>query len=184
MNVIRRAVEEWVWEAVYLLHSRLGSLRERYGVCRGSVVSRPVEGHRRARDTIIAGPITTSFCMRQDRNVGRGVPSPSDYGSGECRKLPRAETGFYAYLGRPYVQCRSYKMLVMFLFFQRVISEIPLPITVKLCHMIGNWSYFIIQLQKFGGSPPQKKNWGPKTCKISVHFTQPPTLIVNISGTA
>ena len=57
-------------------------------------------------------------------------------------------------------------MLVMFLFFQRVISEIPLPITVKLCHMIGNWSYFITQLPKFGGLSP-KKFWGPKTCKIS-----------------
>ena len=74
-------------------------------------------------------------------------------------------------------------MLVVFLFFQRVISEIPRPITVKICHMIGNWSYFIIQLPKFGGLSP-KKIWGSKTCKISVHFTQPPTLIANISGTA
>jgi len=24
---------------------------------------------------------------------------------------------------------------------------------VKLCHMTGNWSYFIIQLPKYGGSP-------------------------------
>jgi len=30
--------------------------------------------------------------------------------------------------------------------------------------------------------PP--KNLGPKTCKISVDFIQPPTLIANISGTA
>ena len=58
-------------------------------------------------------------------------------------------------------------MLVMFLFFQRVISEIPRPITVKLCHMIGNWSYYIIQLQNSGGSPPKKfgaknmQNFGP-----------------------
>ena len=58
-------------------------------------------------------------------------------------------------------------MLVMFLFFQRVISEIPRPITVKLCHMIGNWSYFAIQLAKFRGLSPQKiwsqnmQNFGP-----------------------
>jgi len=36
-----------------------------------------------------------------------------------------------------------------------------------------------------GALPPQKKkNWGPKTCKISVDFIQPSTLIANISGTA
>ena len=34
-----------------------------------------------------------------------------------------------------------------------------------------------------GGASP-KKIWGPKTCKISVDFIQPPTLIANISGTA
>ena len=38
---------------------------------------------------------------------------------------------------------RSYKMLVMFLFFQRVISEFPRPITAKLRHMIGTCVYFI-----------------------------------------
>ena len=32
--------------------------------------------------------------------------------------------------------------------------------------------------------PSPKKIWGPKTCKISVDFIQPPTLIANISGTA
>ena len=59
-------------------------------------------------------------------------------------------------------------MLVMFLFFQRVISEIPRPITVKLCHMLGNLSYFIMQLPKFGGHSPKKilgaknmQNFGP-----------------------
>jgi len=36
---------------------------------------------------------------------------------------------------------------------------------------------------KIWGALPQK-NLGPKTCKISVDFIQPPTLIVNISGTA
>jgi len=38
---------------------------------------------------------------------------------------------------------RSYKMLVMFLFFQRVISELPRPITAKLRHMIGTCVCFI-----------------------------------------
>ena len=33
-----------------------------------------------------------------------------------------------------------------------------------------------------GGSPP--KNWGPKTCKISVNFGGLQTLIANISGMA
>ena len=38
---------------------------------------------------------------------------------------------------------RSYKMLVMFSFFQRVISELPRPITAKLRHMIGTCVDFI-----------------------------------------
>jgi len=53
-----------------------------------------------------------------------------------------------------------------FFFFQRVISEISRPITLKLCHMVGNWSYFIIQLPKFGGSHPQKKFGGQKHAKF------------------
>jgi len=78
-------------------------------------------------------------------------------------------------------------MLVMFfffisVFFRHAFSEIPRPIAVKLGHMIGNCLNFIIQVQKFGGPPT--KNGGPKTCKISVDFVQPPTLIANISGTA
>ena len=74
-------------------------------------------------------------------------------------------------------------MLVMFfLFFQRQISELPRPIAVKLCHTIVIWFYFIMQIQKFGGSPP-KKNWGPKTCKISVDFIPPYISIANISET-
>ena len=48
--------------------------------------------------------------------------------------------------------------------------------------MVGIWLNFIIPLQKFGGSPP--KNWGPKTCKISVNFGPLQNLIANISGTA
>ena len=56
---------------------------------------------------------------------------------------------------------------------------------MKLCHLIGSCVCFIMQVQKLGRHSPQKI-WGPKTCKISVDFTQPPklTLISNISGTA
>jgi len=38
---------------------------------------------------------------------------------------------------------RTYKILVMFLSFQRVVSELPRPITAKLRHMIGTGVYFI-----------------------------------------
>ena len=51
-------------------------------------------------------------------------------------------------------------MYLLFL-FRHWFSELPRPIALKLCHMIGIWLNFIIPLQKFGGlSPP--KNWGPK----------------------
>ena len=43
-----------------------------------------------------------------------------------------------------------------FLFFRYAFSEFPLPIALKLCHQIGICVYFIIQVQKFGGSPPKK----------------------------
>ena len=62
-------------------------------------------------------------------------------------------------------------------------SEVPRPIALKLGHMVGNCLNFITQVQKIGG-PPAKKIWGPKTCKISVDFIQPPTLIASISGAA
>ena len=71
----------------------------------------------------------------------------------------------------------------LYLFFQRVISELRRSITAKLRHMIGTCVNFINWLQKFRGRSP-KKIWGPKTCKISVLFIQPSTLIANISGTA
>jgi len=50
--------------------------------------------------------------------------------------------------------------------------------------MVGIWLNFIFPLQKLGGSPPQKKNWGLKTCKISVNFGPLQTLIAYISGKA
>jgi len=68
---------------------------------------------------------------------------------------------------------------MFFLFFQRQISELLRPIAVKLCHTIGIWFYFIMQVQKLGGLSP-KKIWGPKTCKISVDFIPPHTLIANM----
>ena len=80
-------------------------------------------------------------------------------------------------------------MLVMFffislsLFFRHAFSEFPRPIALKLCHMVGIWPNFIMQVQKLGGYSP-KKVWGPKTCKISVDFGPLQTFIANISGTA
>ena len=77
--------------------------------------------------------------------------------------FPLTRTVVYL-LGRPCTVVtagRSYKMLVMFFFFcQRQISELPRPIAVKLYHTIGSWFYFIMQVQKLGGSP--KKNLGAK----------------------
>jgi len=130
--------------------------------------------------SIISVPSTIMHKLKQ---IGRWLATRLFHGVGI---LCVCVCYFACCIFRPPVRSngRTYKMLVMFLFFfQRVISEIPRPITVKLCHMIANWSYFIIQLPKFGGALPQKI-WGPKTCKISVHFTQLPILIANISGTA
>ena len=67
-------------------------------------------------------------------------------------------------------------------FFRHSFSEVPRPIALKLCHMVGIWRSFIMPLQKLGALPP--KNWGPKTCKISVNFGPLQILIANISGTA
>jgi len=46
-----------------------------------------------------------------------------------------------------------YRRCFLFLFFRHAFSEIPLPIALKLCHMVGIWRNFINWLQKFGGSP-------------------------------
>ena len=53
---------------------------------------------------------------------------------------------------------RSYKMLEMFffLFSRHAFSELPRPIALKLCHMVGIWPNFIMQVQKFGRHSPQK----------------------------
>ena len=54
-------------------------------------------------------------------------------------------------------------MLVMFffLFFRPPFSEFPRPIALKLCHMVGIWPNFIMQVQKLGGGTPSK-NLGAK----------------------
>jgi len=72
-------------------------------------------------------------------------------------------------------------LVVFFLIFQRLISELPRPIALKLCHMVRIWLNFIIPLQKFGGPSPQKIG-GQKHAKFG-RFLQNPTLIANISGT-
>ena len=82
---------------------------------------------------------------------------------------------------------RSYKMLVMFLFFpMRNLRDPSADHSETLPH---DWKpvLFYKPISKIRGSPP--KTFGgqkqkTKTCKISVHFTQLPTLIVNVSGTA
>jgi len=46
-------------------------------------------------------------------------------------------------------------------FFRHEFSEVPRPIALKLCHMVGIWLNFIIPLQKFRERSPQK-NLGAK----------------------
>jgi len=65
--------------------------------------------------------------------------------------------------------------------FHRKISELPQPIAMKLCQMIGSWLNFIMQVQKWGALT---KKMGPKTCQTSVDFKQLQTLIANVSGTS
>ena len=75
-------------------------------------------------------------------------------------------------------------MYLLLFLFRHSFSELPRPIALKLCHMVGMWLNFIIPLQKLGGGRSPPKNWGPKTCKISVNFGPLQTLLANISGTA
>jgi len=73
-------------------------------------------------------------------------------------------------------------MLVMFLFFA---AKSPTPSADRRETSPHDWNLrlFYKLTPKIQGTLPLK-NWGPKTCKISVHFMQPPNLISNISGTA
>ena len=76
---------------------------------------------------------------------------------------------------------RSYKMLVMFLFFPtRNLRDPSADHRETLPH---DWKLvlFYYPTSKIWGGLSPKKIWGPKTCKISVNFTQPPTWIANIS---
>jgi len=66
-------------------------------------------------------------------------------------------------------------------FIRWATSELPLPIAVKLCHMITIWVRFIMQVQNSGALP--QRNLGPKTCKIRRDFRQLQTSIANVSGT-
>ena len=78
---------------------------------------------------------------------------------------------------------RSYKMLVMVLFFSPPNLRAPSADRRETLPHDRNLCQFYKLTPKIRGAPPLK-NWGPKTCKISVDFIQPPTLIANISGTA
>jgi len=56
---------------------------------------------------------------------------------------------------------RAYVLLLMYLLlflFRHSFSELPRPIALKLCHMVGFWLNFIVPLQKFGRRSPKKFN--------------------------
>ena len=68
---------------------------------------------------------------------------------------------------------RSSVLPVMFSFFlsffRPPFSELPRPIALKLCQLIGICVYFIMQVQKLGGGhspPPKKKLGGQKHAKF------------------
>ena len=50
-----------------------------------------------------------------------------------------------------------------FFLFRHAFSEVPRPIALKLCHMVGIWLKFIIPLQNSGATPPKK--FGAKNMK-------------------
>jgi len=63
------------------------------------------------------------------------------------------------FLGRPEPPFRTglaYVSPEMFNFFRHAFSEVPRPIGLKLCHVVGIWLCFINRLQKFGGALPKK----------------------------
>jgi len=102
-------------------------------------------------------------------------------------RLPKLTVHSTCGAGRPHVGLCA----ALLVFFRHAFSEIPRPIALKPCHMIGIWLNFIVPLHKFwggggggggGGAPPHKK-WVPKICKISLNFVPLRTLIANISGT-
>ena len=60
------------------------------------------------------------------------------------------------------------------------ISELHLPIATKLSQIMGSMFNFIIQVAKFGDTPP--KNFGAKTSYICHNFGQLQTVTMNTSG--
>jgi len=68
-------------------------------------------------------------------------------------------------LGRPEQPFRTGLCFTADVFYRHAFSEIPRPIALKLCHMVGNCMSFINWLQKFGGLSPQKI-WGQKHAKF------------------
>jgi len=78
---------------------------------------------------------------------------------------------------------RPYILLLMFYFyfFRHAISELPRPIAVKRCHMMAICVCFVMQVQKFGGPPPNKLR--AQNMQICINFIQLHTVVVNISGT-
>ena len=88
------------------------------------------------------------------------------------RKEPLFRTGLYF---APYV----------FFLFRHWFSELPPPIALKLCHMVGTWQNFINWLKNSGEClthPKKCGKCGPKTYKISVNFGPLQILIANVSG--
>jgi len=73
-------------------------------------------------------------------------------------------------------------MLVMFSFFSTSNLRAPSSDHRETSPHDRNRCLFYKLTPKIRGALPLKI--GPKTCKISVDFTQPPTLISNISGMA
>jgi len=51
-------------------------------------------------------------------------------------------------------------------FFRPPFSELPRPVALKLCHMIGIWPNFIMQVQKLGGGALPQENPGAKNAKF------------------
>jgi len=56
--------------------------------------------------------------------------------------------------------CRCF---LFFSLFVHDISELCRPIVVKLCHTIGSWACFVVQMPNFGWLSP-KKHWGGAKC--------------------
>ena len=79
---------------------------------------------------------------------------------------------------------RSYILPVMYLFFvSPLVLRAPSTDRPETLPHGRNVAEFYNPTPKTRGAVPPK-NWGPKTCKISVNFGPFQTLIANISGTA